>query len=60
MRKVYHGTQPFQGVALSRKLLQPVLNVEKSRLPCHRRPPHPHPGISRFVPKNNQFLEVSM
>ena len=33
--KIDHGTQPFQGVAFSRKLLQPILNVEKSRLLRH-------------------------
>jgi hypothetical protein len=39
--KIDHGAQPFQGVALSRQLLQPLLDVEKTRLHRHRDPPLP-------------------
>src|SRR5271166_2024239 len=34
-----HRTQPFQAVALGRELLQPFLNIKKSCLPPHLRPP---------------------
>ena len=37
-REIHHPIQPFQAVALGRKLLQSLVNVEKSCLPPHSAP----------------------
>jgi hypothetical protein len=45
--KIHDRIQPFQAVTLGRELLQPILDIKKSRLPRHCRPPaSPNPEAS--------------
>ena len=53
--KINHPTQPLQCVALGRKFLQPLLNIKKSRLTPHPRPPA---QIQTIESSNHQKRQV--
>jgi hypothetical protein len=50
--EIDHRVQPLQAVTLGRELLQPLLNVEKSRLPRHCRTPASPTTRNQRSPRN--------
>src|SRR5512133_2291682 len=54
--EIHHGIQPFQAVALGRKLLQPLINVEKPRLSPHPHPPMRNRLIASQTDQNRQVF----
>src|SRR5215469_491251 len=54
--EIDHRTQRFQGIALGRELLQPLLNIKKPCLPPHLRPPASTQAIESQTTLNSQVI----
>jgi len=57
--EIDHHAQPLQAVAFGRERLQPLVNVEKTRLPPHLRPPAQTPLIESRTRQNYEVFGIS-